>query len=139
MKKENILFVCRFNRFRSRVATAYFNKVNKNKKFKARGAGLFKGRPIDKFEQKIAKEFGINIKGTPQGLSTELLIWQDRIIIVADDVPKAVFYSKKYKNKVIIWKLPDVFTNNKKKAGDLVKEIIKKVDDLIIKLEKKIK
>ena len=31
MIKKNILFVCKYNRFRSKVAEAYFNSLNKNK------------------------------------------------------------------------------------------------------------
>ncbi len=56
MKKINILFVCRYNRFRSRVAEAYFKKINKN--FKVKSAGLFKGRPLSPKTIKEAKKFG---------------------------------------------------------------------------------
>ena len=34
-----ILFICKYNRFRSRVAAAYFKKINKNSKIKVESAG----------------------------------------------------------------------------------------------------
>jgi len=129
----NILFVCKYNRFRSRIAESYFKKINKNKTFKVKSAGLFKGRPISKFQQKVAKEIGLNIKGKPQGLSTKLLIWQDVMIIVADDVPQSIFNNKEYGKKTIVWKLPDALVDNKKQTANLIKAIMKKVDKLISK------
>jgi len=129
----NILFVCKYNRFRSRIAESYFKKINKNKTFKVKSVGLFKGRPISKFQEKVAKEIGLNIKGKPQGLSTKLLIWQDVMIIVADDVPQSIFNNKEYGKKTIVWKLPDVLVDNKKQTANLIKAIMKKVDKLISK------
>ncbi len=117
----NILFVCRFNRFRSKVAEAMFNKINKNKRFKARSAGIIKGNPISKEIKETARKFGILIQGTPIGLSSELLKWQDMTVIVADDVPKQVFRdNKKYGKKIIIWKIPDA---DEETETDMLKRI----------------
>ena len=45
-----ILFICRHNRFRSKIAEAYFNKINKNKNLIAKGAGIFPGKyPFEYF------------------------------------------------------------------------------------------
>lgn len=135
MKKENILFICRFNRTRSRIATAYFNKINKNKNFQAKGAGLFKGSPVGKGDINLAKKFDIDIKGQVQSISSKLLAWQTKTIIVADDVPPVIFNrNKKYGMKLLIWKIKD--TQYQKNPEKLVTDIIKKVDDLLIKLEK---
>jgi len=46
-----ILFVCKHNRFRSKVAEAFFNKLKKNKKIKAESAGLV----LDKLRPYIEK------------------------------------------------------------------------------------
>ena len=129
----NILFICKYNKFRSRIAEAYFKKINKNKNFKVKSAGLIQDRPISKFQQKVAKELGINISGKPKGLSTKLLMWQNMIIIVADDVPKTIFNNEAYRKKTIVWKLPDVLKDNKKQTIKLIKLIMKKVDKLISK------
>ena len=37
---KKILFVCKFNRFRSKVAEAYFKKINRNRRIKERRFGL---------------------------------------------------------------------------------------------------
>jgi len=129
MKKKNILFVCKFNRFRSKVAETYFNKINKDKNFKARSAGLIRGSPLDKRQVKLAKKFGIKIKGNPKGLSTKLFFWNDITIIVADNVPLEIFEgNKRYGKELIVWKIEDKNTN--------IPKIMKKVDQLIKDLEK---
>ena len=136
----NILFVCRYNRFRSRIAEAYFKKINKNKKIKVKSAGIFRGSyPLDKLQVNLAKKFGITIKGKPQRLSTDLLKWQDIIVNVANDVPNSLFEDnvKIYKKKSIYWKIPDETRGNKKNINNIVKLIMKKTDVLVNNLEKK--
>ena len=138
-KKLNILFVCRYNRFRSRIAQAYFKKINKNKKIKTKGAGAIQGNyPLEKLEINIAKEFNLNINGKPRGLSTELLKWLDMAVIVADNVPIDLFKgTKKRKKKVIVWKIKDIVNlNDKQGMRRLVKQIIKKLDAFNKQLEK---
>ena len=133
-----ILFVCRYNRFRSRIAEAYFKKINKNKGIKVDSAGIFKGRPIDSLEKTITKTQGVSIGGSPKSMSSVLLSKQDIIIIVADDVPKELFkYEGRYLQKVIVWGIKDNSTGNRKKIEIIVKKIKKKVDLLVKQLEKK--
>ena len=128
----NILFVCRFNRTRSRIAEAYFKKINKNKNIKIKSAGLFKGRSVGNEDIKLAKKFGIDIRGKVRAISSKLLVWQNLIIIVADDVPKSIF--KRGARNIIVWKIKD--SQYQKDPEKLVKDIIKKVDKLSKKLEK---
>ena len=108
---KKILFVCKFNRFRSKVAEAYFNKINKNKNIAVKSAGLFAGSyPLDSQQVKLAKKFGIKIKKKPRAMSAKLLSKINKIIIVADDVPKNLFLFKgKYLQEVTIWKIKDEF------------------------------
>jgi len=127
-KKTNILFICKYNRFRSRVAASYLKKINKRLKIKS--AGLIKGRPLDKNQINSAKKLDIKIKGKPNGLSTKILKQADLIIIVADDVPKSIFINNNYVKKLLIWKIPDAKSNNKKEVKGLIKSIIKQVDKL---------
>ena len=132
----NILFVCRYNRFRSRIAEVYFNKINKNKNIKSKSAGLIKGSPLNPRTIKVAKEFGLDIDGRVKGLSSKLMTWQNITVIVADDVPEAVFNkNKKYKKKVINWKIKDAKYETKTEIKKLVKQIMKKVDNLVNELE----
>jgi len=137
MKKLNILFVCRYNRFRSRVAEAYFKKINKNKNIKVKSAGLIKGGPLNSNTVKAAKKFGLNIKGEVQGLSSKLMTWQNMTVIVADDVPKSVFNRNiKYGKKVIKFNIKDASYENEKEIKRLINKIIKKVEQLIKNIKK---
>lgn len=139
MKQLRILFVCRYNRFRSRVALAYFNKINKNKNIKAKSAGLIKGMKTRGrgIEIAISKSIGLNIKGKTQGLTSELMKWQNVTVIVANDVPPQVFdRNKEYGKKVIVWKIKDISREKGRMEEDVINDIIKKVDEFNKKLEK---
>lgn len=127
-----ILFVCRHNRFRSKVAEAYFNKINKRKDLVCKSAGIFPGTyPLDKQQTAVAKRLGIIIKGKPQPITTELLHWKDVVIAITDDLPKGLFNYAIYKNKVINWKIPDEEYQNEKHVEIIIKKIMKKIEELV--------
>ena len=136
---KKILFICKYNRFRSRVAASYFRKMSKNKGIIAESAGIIRGGyPLSAGQVKAAKELGINIEGKPKILSTELLSWADTIVIVADNVPAFLFNDYIYGKILFVWKIKDVDSgNNIKQNKDRIKQIMKKVDELIKKLKKK--
>ena len=122
--KKKILFVCKYNRFRSRIAEAYFNKINKNKNIIAKSAGIIRGNSLDSKLINLAKKFGLNIRGKPKNLSIDLLKWQNMIVVVADNVPASLFKKRWARGKkLIIWKIPD--------REESVKPIIKKVNKLL--------
>jgi len=130
-KSINILFICRYNRFRSRVAEAYFKKINKNKKIKVDSAGAMKGTPVDNREIKAAKKFGLKINGKTKGISSKLLTLQDICIIVADDVPTSLIKDKTYnKGKTFVWNIKDGRDTQR-----IINQIMKKVDKLNKDLE----
>jgi len=118
--KMKILFICKHNRFRSRVATSFFNKINKNKKNKAKGAGIYSDYSyLDK----------------PKKINSKLLKWQNRVIIVADNVKKSQI--KDYnKHKITLWKIHDVddAKDVKKAIKITIKKIMKKVERLVKEL-----
>ena len=133
---RRILFVCKYNRFRSKIAEALFKKFNKNKNIKVKSAGIIIGKyPLDKIQIEISKKLDINLSGKPQGISTDLLKWQDLIIIVADDVPERIFNNSDYGKKTLVWKIKDAKSNNKKE----IEKIIILIKKRIIKLKKDIK
>ncbi|MFH1152155.1 MAG: hypothetical protein ABIJ14_03465 [Nanoarchaeota archaeon] len=148
MKKQNILFVCKHNVFRSKIAEAYFNKNNKNNNFRIKSAGIIRAdvisdveKKIIKFQRETAREFGINVEESSTPLSINLLKEQDMIIIVADDVPPKIFKNPFYLKpdlKVVTWKIPDVKGDKNDVAliKEDIKKIMKKVKQLIKKLEK---
>jgi protein-tyrosine-phosphatase len=132
----NILFVCKYNRFRSRIAESYFNKINKNKQIKATSRGVIRGDyPLNKTEVCAAKKFGIDIYGKPQTMNIELLKKIDLIVIVADNVPKELFYTT-FKKRVLLWRIRDIEHNDGKDLIERkVKKIMDKVDGLLKKLD----
>src|SRR5690606_11322810 len=90
---KNILFICKFNRFRSTLAEAYFNKRVKELElpYVAKSAGLFRGNAISDSIRNQAFQYGLKLKSNPEGLSVDILSWQDVIVVVADDVPTSIF------------------------------------------------
>lgn len=142
MTPKKILFVCKHNMFRSKIAEIYFKKINKNRNIVASSAGVIRGYlPLDKQEVAIAKEFGINLRGRPRGLSIDLIKKQNMIIIVADDVPN-IFNNKEYidlnKTKIIYWKIPDnTGVANLPKLRKIIKTIIKRINELNEELNEK--
>jgi protein-tyrosine-phosphatase len=104
-EKMKILFICKYNRFRSQVAEAYFKKINKNKNIEAYSAGIFIGKPIADSVKKISKKLGFKILGKPKGIQETLLERIDLVIIVANNVPPYIFRAKS--KNIIQWKIPD--------------------------------
>lgn len=134
-----ILFVCKYNAFRSRVAEEYFRKINKNRKVKIMGSrGLIMGGDSDPVQRQEAKRLlGINIaKRKPMSLAIKDIIEADRIIVVANDVPRIIFDYMKglYSRKVVIWRIRDEQKRNRKNIIKIISAIKKKVDRLERKL-----
>ena len=134
-----ILFVCKYNRFRSQIAEQFFKKYSKDKNISARSAGIFKGLyPLNKTESNSAKEFGIEIKKEPEAISIEVLRNIDVVVIVANDVPKELFlYEGGYLQEVEKWEIPDNFDGNQDRIKRIIRKIELKVRGLIKKLENK--
>ncbi|MDP2947907.1 MAG: hypothetical protein Q8N88_07370 [Nanoarchaeota archaeon] len=110
---KNILFVCRHNKFRSKIAEAYFKKITK-KKINVSSSGIIVGSyPLDKLETELAKNFGIKMSsGRPRPTTIKLLQKQDIVIIAADDVPKDLFNYDFMKSKLTVWKITDDHYDN---------------------------
>ncbi|MEK6919329.1 MAG: hypothetical protein AABW73_04825 [Nanoarchaeota archaeon] len=126
----NVLFVCKYNRFRSKVAQAYFNKINSDKSIHVRSAGLIKGDPVDSSLKKFAEKFGLKLKVSTSPLSEELFRWVDIIVNVADNVPTPTFNQAINHGK----KLIRLEVHDGERGQDLspiIKEIITKVDNLV--------
>jgi len=106
----NILFVCKYNRFRSKVAEAYFKKVNKDSNVVVKGAGLIPNYTIDEEIFNSTRESGLEISREPLGVDYNLVLWADKIIIVANNIPISIFDEivKPGDGKEIIhWKIED--------------------------------
>jgi len=146
-KTKNILFVCKHNVFRSQVAEEFFNKLNKNKNYKAQSAGLmpYKKEDLVKdegyiIEKKIVKKFGLKFKGKSKGINSNILKKTDILVLVANNVPPSLFRKEEpaFKGKVIVWKIKDVRVKDKKKdkvVFNSIKKIEEKIKDFVKKLK----
>jgi protein-tyrosine-phosphatase len=134
-----ILFLCKYNILRSKVAEVYFKKINKNSKIKVSSAGFMKwGSPLYKKEIEVLNELGIKITGKPRTLGKRLLDAQDLVIIVADDVPKEMIKTKENNKKIIVWNVMDTNAKTDKVIiRKIINKIIKRVDILVKDLENK--
>jgi len=135
--KINILFVCKYNVFRSRVAEFYFNKINKNKNVRAKSAGIIAGGVMGEKQRATVGKKGLILEGKSKGLNTKILNWQNITIIVADDVPPIIFNkNKKYGKKTIVWKINDTKVKEGKDIPAIMRRIKKKVEELNKSIEK---
>lgn len=95
----NILFVCRYNRFRSRIAEALFNHYNIRSNVQVRSAGIspdYDGMYI--LPQAARALDSLRIKYVDKKadmVNDSLLKWADKIFIVADNVPLELFPKEK--------------------------------------------
>jgi len=134
--KMNILFVCKYNRFRSRIAEDYFKQLNKNKNINVFSGGILQGHyPLDETEVKVAKANGVKLQGRPKGIPTDLLRTIDLIVIVANNVPKSIFNYENFKGKIIVWDVSDIFSGSSKV---LIEKRINKIKRKVEKLAKKL-
>jgi protein-tyrosine-phosphatase len=126
-----LLFVCKYNRFRSKVAECIFNALNKDKKIKAESAGLLMDASrqyIEKNVLKIMNKKGYKLRGMPRQLTSGLVKNFDVVVIVADNVNKEFFAD--FKGKIIKWKISDC------KACELgrILEIVDEIEDKVKRL-----
>lgn len=133
--KKHILFICKHNRFRSKIAEAIFKKLNKNRNFKVKSAGIIKSNQINFLQNKLARKLDIKINNRSIGISADILSWADIIIIVADDIPISLFNEQKKNKKLILWKIPDSKRNNIKDIIKIIKMIENKVVHFIMVLK----
>ena len=131
-----ILFICKHNRFRSKVAEALFRKYNKKRKAEVKSAGIrldFTRPYIAENVKKILSEYGVNVIDEKSRKINEFdLRWADSIIIVADNVNSKIFPG----DKVIVWKIKDADENDLGSIKKIVKDIESRVKDLINTLDK---
>lgn len=125
-----ILFVCKYNRFRSKVAEAVFSKLDKSRKCEIKSAGA----RIDFMNQYVAgsvinllakKDYKINDEKSHL-INKHMIDWADRIIIVADNISPSDFP----KDKTEIWKIEDAHENEPEKIEDIIEQIETRVKNL---------
>ena len=133
----NLLFICKHNQFRSKVAEALFRHYYKGEKVKTKSAGLitdfrfpYTGRGV----MQVMRAKGISIRDDgARKLDSFLLKWADNVIIVADDVVPGMFRNKEMiqGKKVIIWPVKDVSERDIPGIERKVNEIERNIIDLV--------
>ncbi len=134
-----ILFICKHNRFRSKVGEAIFNSLNKNKKIVAESSGIL----IDEMHLyvsesviKIMKAKGYVVGGVPRRVDVKKINDYNMIIIVANNV-QPEFFKNSYSGKIIWWKIKDCDEKDidgiRKRVDNIKKRVRKLVDELKIK------
>jgi len=129
----NILFICKHNRFRSKVAETIFLALNKNPNIKARSRGMIKDIDVAISVLNLMEEQGIVIKDKKsRKISKKDINWSDLIVIVADNVKNSEIRTKK---KILRWEISDVSQDDYKGILTRIKQIEKKVKGLINKFK----
>ena len=133
----NILFVCRYNNFRSKFAAAIFNTENSNSAHVARSSGIqTSGMPGQKMLGEIgivANKLGYEILSERTALNDETIKWADTIINVASDVDLSDIKDK----KIITWNIVDASSSSTiDERTEVVLKIKQKVLDLLKELNK---
>ncbi len=126
----NILFVCKHNRFRSKVAEALFKKYNTGKN-EVRSAGALIDHlyryPSKAVIEAVRGKGGIINEEKSRQLDDHLINWADKIILVADNVSRDAFPKK----KVVVWKVSDCSQNDEEAIRRRIEIIDNKVKKLI--------
>ena len=131
----NILFICKHNRFRSKVAEAIFNKYNKNSEIKARSAGIKLDMArlyVADNVKKILQQKSISVNDDIKVVNLETLKWADKIIIVGDNINKEELPKEKIMD---IWKIQDCDESE----YDVIKLRVNEIENRILEMIKKLK
>ena len=136
----NILFICKFNRFRSKVAENDFLDLIKKKKIdkyfetKGRGTNNDLTRPfMSKIVVELLKKKDIEVIDEKSYLINNYDIkWADKIIIVADNVNSDLFP----KEKTVIFPIKDASELEHEKVRRIINQIYRVINKYVDELEK---
>lgn len=141
-----IMFICRHNVFRSRIAEEYLKQISNHEVV---SAGIFPNNWILIKEQiDVPLQYGIDLSiNKSKPIRLEELYEQDYIIIIADDVSLELFNDNRYslKGKVIKWNIKDVETtprngnNSYILKSDNIEEIVLNIMSKVKKFNEYIK
>ena len=126
--KTRVLFICKHNALRSKIAEYYLKKINKN--INVKSAGIISEGKTSKDEDRVLKNNGFVFDKKFSVISRSLIKWADIIIIVANDIPKKIFYRKSENKDIRVWRIKDSYYG----ASD--KLIEKIITDIKHKVEK---
>ena len=127
-----ILFICKHNKFRSKVGEAIFNKLNKNPKIAAESAGIIGSEhltPLSVVNALAKKGYQVSRMDARRVDSVSIKNY-NTLIIVADNVDPA-FFKDSFKGKIIWWKITDCIDTDLEGIKERVSQIEKKVKEFL--------
>jgi len=129
-----VMFVCKHNRFRSKVAESIFSHYAKGR-HQVISRGLIKDIGVHSNVKRALKSIGVKLKSDgSRNISVDDFKWADIEVIVADNVPKSLFLQ--YDTKIKVWKIRDTHQDDYNGILSRIKNIEKRVKSLIEKLDK---
>jgi len=131
-----VLFICKHNRFRSKVAEVFFKFYVKKKKLihRAGSRGIKKDIPSALTVVNIMRERGMEIRNkTSKKIEKKDVGWADKIVIVANNVLKKDLEKivGRVDKKIIVWKIRDTDQNNIKEIKKIINNIEKRVREFV--------
>ena len=136
----NLLFVCKHNRFRSKVAEALFRYYYKGDSVKTKSAGTIVDlmHPyVSRAVHSVLREKGVSIRDDGAvKLDSFMLKWADRIIIVADNISPDMFRDREMigDKPVAFWAIRDVSETDidgiRKKTDEIEQRILEMIKTL---------
>ncbi len=127
----NILFVCKHNRFRSKVAEAFFRHYCKKEDVYVKSAGtvLSMSNPfISRNTLRILRDKGVSIRDDgAKKVDSFVVNWADKIILVGDNVVSELFKGR----NIVAWPIGDVSENDPEAMSRKIDEIEKRVVELV--------
>ena len=130
-----ILFICKHNRFRSKVGEALFrNYAQSSHQVKSAGVELRLLTPyVAPLVKKTLASYGVtSVVDAPTLISDSLITWADRIIVVADNVDASLFPS----DVTEVWPVSDCSQEDEQNIVLRVREINDRVRNLLHELVK---
>ena len=131
-----ISFVCKYNRFRSKVAEALLLKycADENIDINVDSCGILidEDRPyVAEITKLLLAQKKAHVKNEhSKRVSPYLISWADKIIVVADNVLIEGIFPK---NKTEVWDIKDVSEHNPIGVSKIIDEIDKKILEFISK------
>lgn len=130
----NILFVCKHNRFRSKVAEALWRAFVRDKRFVVKSAGI--ARDVARayvaanVHRAVEKRGGVIADEQPRVVSKQTIRWADYIVVVADNVDVKMFPHDKTEQ----WEVEDADESELEKIRVSTRKIEQHVRDLASRL-----